>query len=543
SGEMWRRRIVEAALAARAEHGMLAGLALLWRYADPTDYRRMLDAFAEALSATEPELARECVMLGLAFDPSERRLRQIARRLFQWGQLGPAGELIADVANLPDSKAIGELRFALGLRRELETLLPSRGAAPLAGPEGGVAYVASSALPEVVSGYTTRTQSLLSALAATGERVTCHTRPGFPWDRDGAPPNAEFAEEIRVGPIDYVRSPAPPVQADPGGHMRASADALIAHFRADPPAIVHAASNYRNALPALIAARAIGAAFIYEVRGFWELSTASRTAGWEETERFAFERDMEHFVVNEADLVLTITEAVRAELLPNVREGARARVLSNGVDPERFRPMPRDESLAAELGIEQGDITLVYAGSLVEYEGLDDVIAAIGLLRERDVPARLIIVGDGRCRAALERQIAEAGLGDRVRLTGRVAPDDVLAYLALADIVPIVRKLRRVCELVSPLKPFEAMAMEKVVIASDLPALAEIVEDGTRGRLCRPEDPAHLAALIEELHADPALRATLGRAAREWVIAERSWTAHARELAEIYREIRAGVEK
>jgi glycosyltransferase involved in cell wall biosynthesis len=245
---------------------------------------------------------------------------------------------------------------------------------------------------------------------------------------------------------------------------------------------------------------------------------------------------METLVAREADHVLAITQGVADELVAGGVPSTKITLLPNAVDPELFRPRPADEKLTAELGIAR-HFTMVYAGSLNEYEGLDDLITAIAELREQGTVVRLIVVGDGAASNSLKKQVAELSLEAAVTFVGRVPPDDVIRYLSLADAVTLPRKAFKVCNVVSPLKPLEAMAMAKPVVLTDLPVLREIVQHDVTGLLAAPGSPRDLARTLTRLAADPKLRTRLGEAARRWVLQERSWSAAASVLNSIYGAI------
>jgi glycosyltransferase involved in cell wall biosynthesis len=224
--------------------------------------------------------------------------------------------------------------------------------------------------------------------------------------------------------------------------------------------------------------------------------------------------------------VFAITAGIAEELVRRGIDPGKISLLPNGVEAEAFSPMEKDAALRSRYGLEPSDFVLVYCGSLTLYEGLDDLIEAVVLLCEGGIAARLLIVGDGPARLELESLAERRRLADAVSFVGSVDPADVRPYWSLADAVALPRKPLKVCEIVSPLKPFEAMAMGKPVVLSDLPVLAEIVKDGETGRLCEPASPQHLASILEELARDPALRARLGAAGREWVLAHRTWGAN-----------------
>jgi glycosyltransferase involved in cell wall biosynthesis len=532
----WRTALIHKAVSIFEESGLGEALSFMWTNGHPHEYTIYTEELADALSLSHPESCVAAYLVAYGMNALPARAVKIAARLFKAGNLTEARRLIDVGGDVTDSAFLGELRLATALARD-GLPLPQRRRCTFATVDG-LAYVASSSQPFTISGYTTRTQQLLTALVEEGGTVTCYTRPGYPWDRPGLIKEGTTVPEHQVvSNIKYVHTYVPGIATSGESFITSMASALIERFKEHPPRIVQAASNNRNALPALLASRTLGLPFVYEVRGLWELTAASRIHGWENTERYELDRHLETLIAQEADLVLTITEAVADEL----REGGvthdRIRILANGVDPDEFHPLPKDEELVQLFDLKPEELILVYAGSLLVYEGLDDVIEAVCILRDRGLSARLFILGDGPYRGELEAKALQCRAGTNVRFLGRVRPDEVSRYLSLADVVPITRKPFRVCEVVSPLKPFEAMAMGKAVVLTDLKALREIVVDKQRGRLCRPADPTHLADVLSELTLDRDECARLGMAGRDWVINHRSWRAHARSLLSYHKEI------
>jgi glycosyltransferase involved in cell wall biosynthesis len=507
---------------------------------EPDGLSHLLMKVAEAVADARPDEALRLYWLAYGVCPSSRRGLRIAAKMFTAGNITSAA-----VLSCHDGPATTHLRGELRLAAELYhkgPRIPPMGPGRPTGQVERAAYVASSAQPFQITGYTVRTHQLLSALNAAGTPTTCFIRPGYPHDRarliQAWPENTRNAQEFTytIGAVPYQTSWVPGIDHDPEDFMGRMADRLVEQFEAFQPTVVQAASNYRNALPALIAARRLGIPFIYEVRGLWELTTASRKSGWETTERFRFDREMELRLASEADRVLTITHALAAELVQGGVPEDRIAVLPNAVDPDHFRPVPRDEGLARALGLHE-TFTLVYAGSLTVYEGLDDLIEAVGILRQEGLPASLIIIGEGVVRPSLQQLVQDKGLQRFIQFLGRIKPDEILSYLSLADAVALPRKAYRVCKIVSPLKPFEAMAMAKPVILTDLPVLREIVQDGHTGLICNPEDPRDLARTLRHLAENPMLCRRLGEAARRWVVEERSWSVNAAVLQEIYARL------
>jgi glycosyltransferase involved in cell wall biosynthesis/tetratricopeptide (TPR) repeat protein len=531
----WRETMVALALEVHQEHGTKATVAWVLRQALLDDRQIIFSLLADALREKDQEATLQFLWLSYGEKPTPENAERLASKMFQAGNLSDTGALLRGAPKGTSAPFVIEMHSSVARFRD-GVAIPAPSSSPPPGPR--VAYVASGSLPFQVSGYTTRTHEIVSGLVKAGVDCVCFTRPGFPWDRSrGQTIELDSSRVQKIGEVTYIHTELPGVSAAPGKIMEEASDALERHFRNHRIGIVHAASNSRNALPALIAARRVGAKFIYEVRGLWELTAASRFVGWETTERFELDRNLEVLASTNADYVLTITKGVAEELVKDGVSPDRLALLPNAVDPQSFRPIPKDRALMERLGLTDDDFTAVYAGSLLNYEGLDDLIVAVSILRRSNVPARVIIVGDGAVRSQLEALTAELGLQKAVTFIGRVKPDEIEAYLSVADVVPIPRKPFKVCMVVSPLKPFEAMAMAKAVILSDLPALREIVSDGETGLICKPADPVDLAATLARLARDPELRKRLGESAREWIEQNRTWHENALRLIRLYRDM------
>jgi glycosyltransferase involved in cell wall biosynthesis len=316
-----------------------------------------------------------------------------------------------------------------------------------------------------------------------------------------------------------------------------SADLLEAYAREQRPAVIHAASNYEAALPALIAARRLGVPFIYEVRGLWEYTAASKRSGWEATERFALDRQLESLTASEADAVLTLTGAMADELVQRGVSCERISLAPNGVDPSVFERRPHNASLAAELGLRPGVFTVGYIGSIVSYEGLEDLLKAFKLLCDAGIDSRLVVVGDGKSLAGLKSLAEKLEVSDRVIFTGRVSHIEVPRYFSILDAIAIPRKPYKVCQLVSPLKPLEAMAMKVPLVVSDVLALAEMIMDGETGLIHKANDPTSLFKSLAQLASSEELRSQLADSAYHHVLEYRTWDTVVGEFSGLYRRL------
>jgi glycosyltransferase involved in cell wall biosynthesis len=240
-----------------------------------------------------------------------------------------------------------------------------------------------------------------------------------------------------------------------------------------------------------------------------------------------------------ADLVVTLGEAMREEIEARGVPAEKILLVPNAVSEDFLRPLPAPGNLRAELGIEPDEYVIGEVTSLVKHEGIGTLLKATAILRDRGVPVRALIVGDGPERAALQRQAAEAGLARAAVFTGRVPAAQVRQFHALLDIFVVPRTPDRVCQLVTPLKPIEAMASGLCVVTSEVKALTEIVKHEVTGMQTVPQDPVSLADCLELLIYSPDIRKKLGDNAREWVSRDRTWTRNAARYSGAYARLGA----
>ncbi len=490
------------------------------------------------------ELARNVISAAalaqesLRLDGSQENRRRNCMTLWDAGSIRESSALLDKLPegalSLPEQEKGLQIR---GARRLLDSLPDIPEAATpgvyVADPQC-ILYVASSSQPYHTTGYTTRTHHLLESLKAQGWAVHCVTRPGYPADR----PDSRNLDAAALNLIDGV-----PYERLPGMHRREvaydqyllqAADVLEQTARRLRPAVIHAASNYEAALPALIAARRLGLPYCYEVRGLWEYTAASKKKGWEQTERFELDRMLETHAAAHADRVFTLTKALAAELVRRGVAEDRIELLPNAVNLEFFKPLAPDQALAQQLGLGPNTFVCGYVGSVVKYEGLDDLIAAMPALLGRVPDSRLLVVGDGDELANLREQAQRLGVSAQVTFTGRVAHAEVTRYFSLLSAIALPRKPYAVCKLVSPLKPFEAMAMRVPLVVSDVDALGEIFEQGETALLHKAGDADSLAEAMIRLAESPALRQRLADNASAQVARQSQWSQVIRPLGDFY---------
>ncbi len=287
--------------------------------------------------------------------------------------------------------------------------------------------------------------------------------------------------------------------------------------------VIHAHSPVLCGLPAWSAARTLGLPFVYEVRALWEDAAVDQEKTTERGIRYALTRAIETFILRRADRIVVICEGLKADI---ARRGIPSRqivVVPNGVDAASFTPREPDAALRARYGL-AGKRVLGFIGSFFQFEGLSTLLDAVPLMAARDSSVRVLLVGGGQEEDALRRAAEERRLLDTVIFAGRVPHEEVSAYYSIMDALVYPRISKRITELVTPLKPLEAMAMGKLVIASDVGGLRELVTDGRTGLVFRAGDARDLAETCLAALADPRRAAALGREARAYVERERDWS-------------------
>jgi len=299
--------------------------------------------------------------------------------------------------------------------------------------------------------------------------------------------------------------------------------------------LIHAHTPYRCGVPAIRAARRLGLPVVYEVRGIWEESGAAQGNFAIGSRKYRFWRRKEGEVLRQADVVVTICEQLRAEVIRRGVDPRRVVVVPNAVDPSSFSG-PRMASLEHEQQstLPPGPCTLGYVGSIRRLEGVDQLVRAAGELARRSWDIRLLIVGEGPDLEPLKRLAASEGLGARAVFSGRVPHREVQRYYREIDIFVISRPSLRVTRLVTPLKPLEAMALGKALVMPDLPALRELVVDGHTGLLYEADNLDDLVDKCQRLIEDPSLRASLALAASKEVQIRRTWNVALEGLDRAY---------
>jgi PEP-CTERM/exosortase A-associated glycosyltransferase len=311
-------------------------------------------------------------------------------------------------------------------------------------------------------------------------------------------------------------------------------DALVREFQPD---VIHAHSPVLNVLPALWIGRKRGIPVVYEVRALWEDAAVDHGVTREGSLRYRASRALETFALRRADAITTICEGLRREIAARGIPESRITVIPNAVDTGAFRfGAAPDAVLAASLGL-AGMTVVGFAGSFYGYEGLNLLIEALAILAPRHRDLRVLLVGGGMQEGALREQARARGVSDRVVFSGRVPHKEVQRYYDLIDVLAYPRHRMRLTEIVTPLKPLEAMAQGRMLVASDVGGHRELIRDGETGVLFPAGDAGALADAIEAVLARRDDWPRFRDRARRFVETERTWARSVGRYRAVYEPL------
>jgi glycosyltransferase involved in cell wall biosynthesis len=507
-----------------------------------------------ALEANDPERALEVTDAAIRTRPGDRVLLAVRRRAFaaRGDQTGVAATIAAQRRAGSDDNpalAVTERRLHGDLaetdpRWRPRLLGPRQPIEPRS--DRVVLHLLKESRPQRQNGFTMRSHDNLLAQRAAGWEPVVVTALGFPRWSGASVTATEQVDGIRHHRLDL--GAGYPSNGPVDRYLEDYAWRASVIAREERPAIIHASSGgrgYESALVGLALGDHLGLPVVYEVRSLFD-GPAPAGAGGPATdansprERYRRRDATEVRSMLAADAVVTLAETMRADIVARGVPEDRVHVVPNGVDPEVFFPMPPDPMLRARYGV--GYRYLIGYVSNLDHprEGQETLIEATARLVEAGRDVACLIIGDGRRRERLEAVAAASGVADRIVFTGAVPHDEVPAMYALLDAFVVPRRNERAARLVTPLKPFEAMAMARPMIVADLPALTEVAPDGERSLAYPPEDAAALAATVERLMDDSALAKRLGEAGRAWVAKERTWASNGPRWNTIYRSVLQG---
>ncbi len=477
----------------------------------------------------------EIVSVGLGGTKVQFELSRFYRNTGRYSEARAA--ISKALAREPNHPAYRELEELLKADRAVyeDGFWPTLTPAPVKFPSGvkKVLHVLENSLPYKTSGYTVRSHYIVTNQQKLGYEPIVITKPGFPVDMGMKDYNAEdvidgisYFRSTCTGEANYNRRPL-------DSFLQEYAESVRDVATTQKPDLIHAASNFKNAIAGLAAARALGLPFVYEMRGLWEDTQVSKGVITEETERYTFFRDLETRCMSMADAVVTISDSQKEEICARGIAADQVFTVHNAVEVEKFPIIERDSDLAQELGIE-GCKILGYISSIVSYEGIDVLLKAFPSVRKNIAGAKLLIVGDGEARQSLEELAQNLGVAEDVIFTGKVQHSDVLRYYSLIDLFVVPRLPFRVCRYVTPLKPYEAMSTGRALLVSDVEALRSMIIENETGASFKAGDAESLADVAKVLLNDDSRRRLMAQNAARWVREHRTWSSVVKVYQDAY---------
>ena len=480
-----------------------------------------------ALAAGQPEWADKLLAYATA---GEKLSATTARRKWYDGEMTAAVEVLDG----KDGRAARQRRRLESELRVFQGWQPSLPKTNLQSENRRVLHLLTNSVPHTSSGYARRSHAILTAQQDEGWETLAVTRLGYPVQIGVLTAgDADVVDGVR-----YQRLLPGRMSKSMDGRLQQQAEEVLKVAEEFRPSILHTTTHFVNGLVVREAAEALGIPWVYEVRGQLADTWAS-TRGVEarNSERYRLFLEREAEIMRSADLVVTLGESMKQNILEAGVPEERILISPNAVGGDYLGEPLHHRDARTALGLDPDALFIGTVSSLVDYEGLDDLVTAFAMLATRLSKLRLVVVGDGTAAPALRSQVQRLGLTERVIFTGRVPAGQARLYHQALDVFVVPRKDLSVTRSVTPLKPVEALACARPVVASRLDALCEIVHDGVNGRVAEPADPAGLAEVLLDLLGDKALRMRLGAAGRQGVLVTRTWKANAEAYARAYETL------
>ena len=396
-----------------------------------------------------------------------------------------------------------------------------------------VLHILDHSLP-VHSGYAFRSQAILRTQKGRGWTPCVVTSPKHyeSWQQPWLP-----SEE--VGGIQYYRATRVAPSSLPLEKERrimfALSDRIREIVQKESIQVLHAHSPILNAIPALWIGRKVGIPVVYEVRAPWEDAAVDQGTYGQQSWQYKLVKTLETWVCQKAHHVAVLCQGLRDDFIQRRVPSEKLTIIPNGVDVNAFHKCAPNLEFMKKWNL-KGKKIVGFLGSFFHYEGIDLLLEAIARVVRKEPDIVLLLVGGGVQEMALKTQVNRLQIAKHVIMPGSVAPDCIPGIYALIDVLAYPRQSLRLTELVTPLKPLEAMAMGKALVASDVGGHRELIHDGRTGLLFPAGNIDALAAAIQRLLEDAALRRTLEQQGPEWVRRERSWEKTTGGYTEVYSQ-------
>jgi PEP-CTERM/exosortase A-associated glycosyltransferase len=396
-----------------------------------------------------------------------------------------------------------------------------------------ILHILDHSLP-LHSGYTFRSQSIFRAQRTRGWHPVVLTSPKHEQSWKG-----HWQEKEEIDGFSYYRTGASRTSRLPGlgefGLMRNLARRIRNIAALEKPNLIHAHSPVLNGLPAIRAGLSLRLPVVYEIRAFWEDAAVDLGTYTQDSWKYRLTRALETWVCRRAGHVAVLCQGLKQDLMARGIPAEKLTPVFNGINPEDFKPTSPDAEFQQAWGL-AGKKVIGFIGSFYHYEGLDLLLSAFSKLAANMPNVVLLLVGGGQQQDNLGKQIQKLGLQDRVILPGRIPHERIPGVYALVDVLAYPRLKMRLTDLVTPLKPLEAMAMGKALVASDVGGHLELIRDGQTGLLFPAGDVAALTRSLSTALLDDNLRRHLENNGPAWVREHHTWERTTRVYEEIYQK-------
>lgn len=400
-----------------------------------------------------------------------------------------------------------------------------------------ILHVLDHSLP-LHSGYCFRTRAIMKSQLASGLEVAGVT--GVRQDQHGFEASGPLEQVDGLSFFRTLTDVHGPSPIREWREISVFADRIAEVVAEWQPDVLHAHSPVLTGLAALRVAQRTGLPLLYEIRAFWEDAAVGNGTGREGSPRYWLTRQLENHVIQSADAIAVICEGLKNDLVSRGTAREKITISPNGVDLSLFGKLPeKDAGLSAELGLD-GKTILGFIGSFYDYEGIDDLIAAMPALLSSCPDAHLLLVGGGPMEKQLKAQVAGSTACAAISFVGRVPHEEVDRYYGLMDIMVYPRKSMRLTDLVTPLKPLEAMAQGRLVAASDVGGHKELIADGKTGLLFPAGNPEKIAEKLSELIHSRTKWDQIIENAQKFVEADRNWSSNIFRYNPVYQKLIAG---
>ncbi len=346
------------------------------------------------------------------------------------------------------------------------------------------------------SGYTFRSRQIIKEQRALGYE-TLHVTSSKHLAPKGAEETVDGLKFFRTTEYNKLLNKLPVInQYEVVRSLKKRLRQILAIEKVDA---IQAHSPMLNGMAAVAVGKEFNIPVLYEIRAFWEDASVSHGTCKEGDLRYRMSKNMETKVVQEADAVTVICDGLKQDLITRGIPAEKITLIPNAVDINDFAgPSEPDLELREKLGL-TGALTLGFIGSFYDYEGLEILLASVPVISKKIPNIKLLLVGGGPEEDNLKELTRQMGIENYVMFTGRVPHDKVQIYYNQVDIFVYPRKKMRLTDLVTPLKPLEAMAQHKLVAAANIGGHNELIEDGKTGILFKPDNSLDLARTIIDL--------------------------------------------